>query len=262
MHNGIVIVAVILIIFLYYQYYYKYSYFNTTKTVICNGNTCEKYNVHKVHNDHEEAAKLMQEITRRINILIDHLRGKYLNNHFQPSMDPMKNNRIDIIPGNSAYTKGFTADSLFNVNKDILGGHENDIKEIMKNEYVQERIRQLIDKYDKNNIYEISPLNASGLTSYTQDKKTLIFCLRKKEPNAEGKNELHDINILMFVVVHEISHMAGNEWGHPMSFWILFKFLLENSVECGIYRGIDYRKSPVNYCGLKLEWNPLYDLTV
>ena len=258
MHNGIVIVVILLIIFLYYQYYYKYSYFNTTKTILCNGKTCEKYNVHKEHTDHEEAAKLMQEITRRIDLLISHLRNKYLNNHFQPSVDPMKNGRIDIIPGSDAYTTGFTADSLFEINTDKL----DNIKEIMRNEYVQERIRQLISKYDKDNIYEISPLNSSGLTSYTQDKKTLIFCLRKKEKNASGENELHDINILMFVVIHEISHMAGNQWGHPVSFWVLFKFLLENAVECNIYKAINYGLYPVNYCGLKLEWNPLFDKSV
>jgi hypothetical protein len=42
-------------------------------------------------------------------------------------------------------------------------------------------------------------------------------------------------------------------------FWPLFKFMLVNAVDCGIYTPIDYAAHPVVYCGLKLSYNPYYD---
>ena len=172
---------------------------------------------------------------------MEYLKNKYLNNKFAPNMDRnIKNNRIDVIP--------FTAEQL----------NQN----WAENEYIQERIAQLIRNYDSNQIYEISPLNTSGVTSYTQNKKTLILCLRKKETDESGNNKLHDINTIIFVVIHELSHMMNNLWGHKMNFWILFKFMLLNACECGIYEPVDYRKYPVYYCGLLLSYNPLFDTSI
>lgn len=249
MHNGIVVILMLILIYIFYICYYRYSYHNTVSISACS--TCEKYNVHRSHGDQDEAASIMGEINRRNKTLIEHLRSKYLNNHFSPNMDPIKNNHIDVIP--ESELSPWTAESMFDVAK------ANQIQKAMEGEYIQERVDQLINHYNPKQIYEISPLNQSGVTSYTQDKQTLILCLRKKEKNAQGENELHDINTIMFVVIHELAHMMNNLWGHKMDFWILFKFMLMNSVECGIYQPVDYHKKPINYCGLVLSYNPLFD---
>jgi hypothetical protein len=118
---------------------------------------------------------------------------------------------------------------------------------------------QLISNYNSDEIYEISPLNKQGLTSYTENKKVLILCLRRKAADLAGHHPLHDINTMMFVVLHELTHMMNSTWDHHYDFWQLFKFVLENAVEAGVYTPVDYSRAPIVYCGLRLSYNPLYD---
>jgi len=237
-------VVIFIIALLYYNMYYKYSWLNTSPITACALGQCENYNVHNHHSDKEQAAAIMDEITRRNRRLIEHLENKYLRVNFA-GMNPDKSDAIDVINGSE----------LFQLDANNIA----DIKNVSEHEYLQERINQLIKNYNPDKIYEISPLNAAGVTSYTEDKRTLILCLRKKQKNRDGDNELHDINTITFVVVHELSHMMNNLWGHKTNFWALFKFMLMNAVECGIYRPIDYTRYPIVYCGLKLTYNPLFD---
>jgi len=39
-----------------------------------------------------------------------------------------------------------------------------------------------------------------------------------------------------------------------------FKFILENAVEKGIYKPVDYKNKPKGYCGMTITDNPFYDL--
>ena len=48
--------------------------------------------------------------------------------------------------------------------------------------------------------------------------------------------------------------------GHKQDFWENFKFLLENAKKAGIYNPEDYKKTPQDYCGEKIDDNPLFDL--
>ena len=48
--------------------------------------------------------------------------------------------------------------------------------------------------------------------------------------------------------------------GHDDEFWENFKFLLDNAVEMNIYKPIDYKSQPQDYCGLTITDNPYYDL--
>jgi predicted metal-dependent hydrolase len=225
---AILIVICIILVYFLYKWKYEHSYYNTSLISTCNN--CEKYHVHNSHHDKKAAAKVLEEITRRNKILIDQLRNKYDDQHFMPGLDPNKNNRIDVVAETA-----------------------------LKSEYIQERVSQLVRNYNPKLIYEISPMNKDGYTSYTEDKERLIFCLRKKEPNANGDHELHDINIIMFVVIHELSHMMNNSWGHGRDFWELFKFMLENAVEAEIYIPDNYALNPINYCGLNITYSPLFD---
>lgn len=241
MKEALLVVLFIVVFYLIYVYFYEYSSYNNTQVAPCQN--CETYNVHSSHGDHQAAAELMEDITKRNRILIDHLKKKYITD-FSPNMDPVKNGRIDVIPSVEMFPEF---------------SNSVNAQKIKETEYVYERVEQLIHYYDAKQIYEISPLNTQNLTSYTQDKKTLILCLRHKMKNKFNENELHDVNTLMFVVIHELTHMANNEYNHPISFWILFKFMLLNAVECGIYKPVDYSKYPINYCGLNIGYSPLFD---
>jgi hypothetical protein len=61
-------------------------------------------------------------------------------------------------------------------------------------------------------------------------------------------------------MLHEAAHIANyNGWGHDTQYWEVFKFVLKNAREAGLYFQRDYAKHPENYCGLDVDYNPLLD---
>ena len=92
-------------------------------------------------------------------------------------------------------------------------------------------------------------------TSYTTNKGDVIkICLRDPEDD-----KLYDYNTLMFVNLHELSHLSDRKIGHHASFWDNFKIVLQNAAEIGIYKPIDYGKTPIEYCGISISDNPYYN---
>ncbi len=86
-------------------------------------------------------------------------------------------------------------------------------------------------------------------TSYTINKgEKIVFCLRSKILDT-----IHDMNTLMYVVIHELAHVGCPEYGHTPLFKKIFKFLLEQSVKINIYKPIDYRMKPQYYCGMTIN---------
>lgn len=114
-----------------------------------------------------------------------------------------------------------------------------------------DRVRQLNQNFD-GELSEISPNNPMGSTSFTEGKKKITFCLRNKQ----GK--LHDINTLMFVALHELTHVMNDRWGHEDYYWSLFREILNEAVEAGIYKPVDYGKNLQSYCGIVISQNPLF----
>ena len=117
------------------------------------------------------------------------------------------------------------------------------------------RTKRLVDGFNPKKVSETLP--TSSLTAYSENKgEKLAFCLNTTK---EG-NKLIDLNTLTFVALHELSHIMTTSIGHKQDFWQNFKFLLENAKKANIYQPIDYKKSPKEYCGLKINDNPYYDL--
>ena len=117
-------------------------------------------------------------------------------------------------------------------------------------------VKRLKERYNPSRVVEINPL--SKHTAYSENKgKKLAFCLNK-DKNINSK--LIDQNTLIFVGIHELSHIASENKGHDDEFWGNFKFLLENAVEAKLYVPIDYKKNNVQYCGMKITDSPYYDL--
>jgi hypothetical protein len=86
-------------------------------------------------------------------------------------------------------------------------------------------------------------------TSYTINKgEKIVLCLRSKI-----LNEIHDMNTIMYVVIHELAHVACPEYGHTPLFKKIFIFLLKEAKKIGIYTPIDYRKNPQDYCGMTIN---------
>jgi len=90
-------------------------------------------------------------------------------------------------------------------------------------------------------------------TSYTVNKgDEIALCLRSKRTF-----QLHDLNLVMYVVLHELSHVACPEIDHTELFKKIFIFFLQNAVDIGIYEKIDYDIDPHEYCGLTISENLL-----
>jgi hypothetical protein len=82
-------------------------------------------------------------------------------------------------------------------------------------------ISRINDKIDTINIYE-NIHNKNNSTSYTINKgDEMAICLRSKK----DKN-IHDLNEIMYVVIHEISHIACPEIGHTKLFLKINKYFL------------------------------------
>ena len=117
------------------------------------------------------------------------------------------------------------------------------------------RTIRLVEGFNPKSISETLP--TSELTAFSENKgEKIAFCLNTTK---EG-NKLIDINTLTFVALHELSHVATESIGHKQDFWQNFKWILQNAKESGIYNPIDYKKNPQEYCGMKINDNPYYDL--
>jgi len=117
-------------------------------------------------------------------------------------------------------------------------------------------VGNLVANYNPDAIYENDPSAGNG-TSYTLNKgERMYVCLRDKtRPGA-----LIDENTLVFTVLHECAHIANyNDIGHTVRFWEIFKFILQESTAAGIYTPVDYGHDPVEFCGLQITYQPLYD---
>ena len=116
-------------------------------------------------------------------------------------------------------------------------------------------IRRLVKKFNPNKIMETLP--TSEYTAYSENKgKKIAFCLNKEKHN---NNNLIDENTLMFVAIHEMSHVATESIGHNKEFWDNFKFLLKEAKEAGLYNIVDYSTHNEEYCGMTITDNPYFN---
>ncbi len=108
-------------------------------------------------------------------------------------------------------------------------------------------IQQLKDKIENVVINESS--DDSAYTSYSVNKgEQIVFCLRSKIDS-----KLHDINLLMYVALHEISHVANPKYGHGELFKQIFSFICDQATKLNVYSKMDFHSNPVEYCGIKIS---------
>lgn len=108
-------------------------------------------------------------------------------------------------------------------------------------------VKRLYENYNVDSISEGSP--DSGYTSYSVNKgEKIVLCLRQKD----NLKSFVDINIVKYVAIHEEAHLACADTGHSENYWKIFKFILTEAVNLGIYKKVDYAKNPEKYCGLTI----------
>ena len=136
---------------------------------------------------------------------------------------------------------GSISDSLKNLVNNL---NENDDK---KGEY----IKQLKESFNPEYITENIP--GSIYVAYSVNKgEELSLCIRDKD-----SEEFIDNNTIIFVAIHELSHIMTPETGHTPLFWDNMKYLLEQASSQGIYMPQDYSQSPVEYCGMDINSTPM-----
>ena len=136
---------------------------------------------------------------------------------------------------------GSISDSLKNLvnslneNDDSKGEYIKNLKESFNPEYITENI--------PGSIYVAYSVNKG---------EELSLCIRDKDTE-----EFIDDNTIIFVAIHELSHIMTPETGHTPLFWDNMKFLLEQASSQGIYMHVDYSQSPVEYCGMDINSTPM-----
>ena len=111
--------------------------------------------------------------------------------------------------------------------------------------------KRLKERFNPKNITENIP--GSMYVAYSVNKgDELSICIRHKETE-----KFLDMNTILFVAIHELSHIMTEETGHTKLFWENMKYLLEKAIEIGIYTPIDYSREPVKYCGMIINSSPL-----
>jgi hypothetical protein len=144
------------------------------------------------------------------------------------------------------------ADRLAHVNNNL-----NKLVNHLSKKYPDKpNVQRLINGYNPKKIYETLP--TSEFTAYSENKgEKIAFCL-DTEKNSKGR--LIDINTLMYVALHEVSHIATKSVGHNDEFWNNFKFMITEAKAINIYNPVDYKKQPARYCGMNITDNPYYDV--
>lgn len=142
---------------------------------------------------------------------------------------------------------------------DLLAHTTNDLKRLVefanKKYPDRENVKRLVKGFNPKRINEILP--TSEYTAYTENKgEKLAFCVT----TTKKSNNLVKPETLLFVGIHELSHVMSESIGHTEEFWTNFKFLLELAKEANIHKPVNYKKEPVKYCGMMITDNPYYDV--
>lgn len=172
-------------------------------------------------------------------ILVYVLYNYFFNNHVKV-ISKIDNNEYYV---NDLPNKDTAADTIAKIKANI-----QKLTECLKSKYPNDpRTKRLEKNLNVNNIKETD--YNSDYTSYSVNKgEEISFCVRdKKDPN-----KIHNLNIIMFVAIHELSHVVSESIGHGEEFIDNFAWLLKEAINCGVYTKQNFESNPVEYCGVKI----------
>lgn len=198
-------------------------------------------------------------------LLVIYFIVKFLYNETSYVKSKVDNNNYIIRRGNKneVYLKD-SADRLAEINLRIIK-----LIDHLDKKYQTDISKNYFIKYLKQN-YKSDILSEAAFdnryTTYTIDKQDMHVCLRTRDKN----EDLYDINLLMYVILHELAHLCnydrlGNPIiGHGIEFKNIFRLLIIESININIYKYTDYSETPHEYCGIMISTTILpkyeYDL--
>ena len=134
--------------------------------------------------------------------------------------------------------------ALLNKNVDTLLFYlDSQVKQYPDLKYAT-NIKKLLNQFNPDSLSE----NFLRLgTSFTLNKGNLVaMCVKNNE-------KIHDTNILMYVLLHELAHVGSYSTGHSKEFIHFFRYLVNIAIKLNLYVYVDYSVSPTVYCGLTLD---------
>ena len=211
--------VILVCIAILYKYFEKSAYDVTYVTSSVNN---KQYLVRNLA-DKEEAADLLANMNQRFNKLISFIKRQ----------------------------DEFTMYKNYVVRESTLT--EEKLTEDQRKQFTKFRddIARLIKNYNPDAISENTP--DSAYTAYSENKgQKIVFCLRSKKTN-----KLVDLNTMMFVGLHELTHLMTKSIGHNPEFWDNFRIILRMSIRTGQYDCKDYNVESKDYCGTMITDTPL-----
>ena len=174
-------------------------------------------------------------------------------------MGNYNNSKNDIIKlkGNDNIEYNIKNDSNKNLKLNLLTELNKKVKKLLNyfkenNYFKNNRIKYLYEKYNPESLSENLD---NEFTAYSVNKGDEIkLCLHNN--SADGNEMIKDQNTAMFVLIHELAHIMTEEEGHPPQFWQNMSLLLEHAIKINIYKYVNYRKTPVDYCGVHVDDTP------
>lgn len=107
------------------------------------------------------------------------------------------------------------------------------------------RIAAIRSKWDGT----LSEVQTTEDVAFSVDKSSIHVCVRHRNGHIE------DLNATMFVLIHELAHVATRDYGHSPEFWANMRFLLELAERAGVYRYENHESA--TFCGHPLGASPL-----
>lgn len=128
----------------------------------------------------------------------------------------------------------------------------NNFISYLDSKYVSDdRVKRLVSRSNGLVIKETN--HDSSESSFTVNKGEMMsVCVRSKDNAAK----FHDMQLMKFVIIHELAHIASLSFGHNDEFNRNFNWLLHEAQNVG-YTPVDYSVNPVTYCGVRVTNNPI-----
>lgn len=97
----------------------------------------------------------------------------------------------------------------------------------------------------------LAEINDDSDVAYSMGKDAVSLCVRTGDGSLESENSA------MYILLHELAHVATDSYGHKPEFWSNMRFLLEIAEATGAYTYQDFDSTAVSYCGRPLSGSPL-----
>ena len=95
----------------------------------------------------------------------------------------------------------------------------------------------------------LSETEQEGDIAYSLSKMDVRVCVRSP------RGGLEPINTSMYVLLHEIAHVATDTYGHMPVYWMNFRWFLEVAEKLGFYKYQDFDAVQTTFCGHDLGNN-------